>query len=124
MTKNPVILVVEDDVWLAQQYTRLIEKAGFRVVHAPHTLAAMDSIDQRIPDVMILDMLLAGPNAFTLLHEIRSHGDLAAIPIILCTNSAADIRLDDVAVYGVVQLLDKTTMHPDDLLVAIKKVLS
>lgn len=123
MTKKPSILVVEDDVWLAEQYVRMIEKAGFYVQHAPHALAAMDILDKGIPDVIVLDVLLSGPNAFTLLHEFRSHADLAAIPIVLCTNSAGDMRQQDIAVYGVVQLLDKTTMHPDDLLTSIKKAL-
>ena len=123
MTKKPSILVVEDDVWLAEQYVRMIEKAGFHAAHASHALAAMDILDKGVPDVIVLDVMLSGPNAFTLLHELRSHADLAAIPIILCTNSASDIQQDDVAVYGVVQLLDKTTMHPDDLLTSIKKAL-
>lgn len=123
MTKMPTILVVEDDVWLAEQYVRMINRVGLQAVHAPHALAAMDILDTGVPDVIVLDVMLSGPNAFTLLHEIRSHSDLAAIPIILCTNSAGDMRQEDIGVYGVVRLLDKTTMHPDDLLVAIRKAL-
>lgn len=123
MTKKPSILIVDDDAWLAEQYVRMIEKEGFFADHAPHALAAMDILEKGIPNVIVLDVLLSGPNAFTLLHELRSHTDLAAIPIIFCTNSAADLHLEDLKVYGVVQLLDKTTMHPDDLLIAIKKVL-
>ena len=123
MTKKPFILVVEDDMWLAEQYVRMIEKDGFYAQHAPHALAAMDILDRGVPDVIVLDVLLSGPNAFALLHELRSHADLAAIPIILCTNSASDIKQRDVELYGVVQLLDKTTMHPDDLLTSIKKAL-
>jgi CheY-like chemotaxis protein len=84
----------------------------------------MDALDMHVPDAIILDVLLTGPNAFTLLHELRSHADLAAIPIILCTNSAADINGENLAVYGVFGVLDKTTMHPDDVVVAVRKVLS
>jgi CheY-like chemotaxis protein len=123
MTKTPYVLIVEDDDWLAEQYVRTLGEAGVRANSVPHALAAIDSIDAMRPDALVLDLLLAGPNAFTLLHEIRSHADLATIPVILCTTSAEQIANEDIEVYGVRQVLDKTVMVPGDLIAAIKKVL-
>jgi twitching motility two-component system response regulator PilH len=123
MTKHANILIVEDDVWLAEQYARTLQEAGFRAEFVHHALAAMDAIDQSPPDLIVLDVLLAGPNAFTLLHELQSHVDLSTIPVILCTNSADQLSGDDIAAYGVKEVLDKATMHPDELVAAIKKVL-
>jgi CheY-like chemotaxis protein len=76
-----------------------------------------------VPDAVILDFLLTGQNALALLHELQSHSDLASIPVILCTNSASDIAADELVAYGVVAVLDKTTMYPDDIVAAIRKVL-
>ena len=118
----PYILVVEDDVWLAEQYVRLLRRAGFRVNYVTDALAAIDSLDSEAPQVIMLDVLLAGPNAFTLLHEIRSHADLASIPVILCTNSVDSMQDFDLASYGVVDLLNKATVTPNDLILAIKRV--
>jgi CheY-like chemotaxis protein len=123
MTKTPMILVVEDDEWLAEQHVRTLHAAGYQAEHVPHALAAIDIIDTKHPDAIILDVFLSGPNAFTLLHELRSHNDLAGIPVILCTNSAEDIASEDVEAYGVVNVLDKTVMKPSDLVAAIKKAL-
>lgn len=123
MTKTPYVLIVEDDDWLAEQYKRTLGEAGIRAESVPHALAAIDSIDTTMPDVLVLDLLLAGPNAFTLLHELRSHADLAAIPVILCTTSADQIAQEDIAAYGVRQVLDKSTMLPRDFVAAVKKVL-
>ena len=123
MTKTHTILIVEDDDWLAEQHGRMLQAAGYAVEFAVHALAAMDVIDSKHPDVIVLDLLLAGPNAFTLLHELQSHADLASIPVILCTNSADHIAEEDIAAYGVRQVLDKATMHPDDVVAAVKKVL-
>jgi CheY-like chemotaxis protein len=123
MTKTPYILIVEDDEWLAEQYKRILGEAGIRAESVPHALAAIDSIDTNLPDVLVLDLLLAGPNAFTLLHELRSHADLTAIPVILCTTSADQIAEEDIAAYGVRQVLDKATMLPRDFVAAVKKVL-
>lgn len=123
MTKTPYVLIVEDDDWLAEQHVRTLTAAGIRADSVPHALAAIDAIDTAIPDVIVLDVLLVGPNAFTLLHELRSHADLMAIPVVICSNSADQLVQEDLAVYGVKIVLDKATMKPNDLVVAIRKVL-
>lgn len=122
MTKTAHVLIVEDDQWLAEEYVRILQDGGYQAEYVMHALAAIDLIDIHTPDVIILDVFLAGPNAFTLLHELQSHADLAGIPVILCTTSASDIAGEDVVAYGIQQVLDKTTMHPADMIAAIKKI--
>lgn len=122
MTKQSV-LVVEDDEWLAEQHVRTLQIAGFEAEYALDALAAMDVLDDRQPDILLLDVFLAGPNAFTLLHELRSHDDLANMPVVLCTSSAADLAEEDMAAYGITTVLDKATMLPTDLVAAVKRVL-
>lgn len=123
MTKKPYVLVVEDDEWMAQQHIRTLMAAGIQAEFVSHALAAIDALDARMPDALVLDVLLPGPNVFTLLHEIRSHSDLAGIPVILCTATADQLAGEDIATYGIKTILDKTTMHPDDLVKAVKRVL-
>ena len=123
MTKKPYVLVVEDDEWMAQQHIRTLQAAGIQADFVHHALAAIDALDTRLPDALVLDVLLPGPNVFTLLHEIRSHSDLASIPVILCTATADQLAGEDIATYGIKTVLDKTTMHPDDLIKAVKRVL-
>jgi two-component system OmpR family response regulator len=121
--KHCSVLVVEDDKWLAEQYERVLSRAGFRTTIAPHALAAIHAIDETHPDAIILDVLLTGSTAFTLLHELQSYDDSGAIPIIICTNLASDLKLKDFQPYGVKCILDKTKMVPDDMVVALKSVL-
>jgi chemosensory pili system protein ChpA (sensor histidine kinase/response regulator) len=123
MTKAPFILIVEDDSWLAEQYARTLKQANMQSAWVEHAIGAMDMIDTHRPDVILLDVLLTGQTAFTLLHELRSHADLSAIPVILCTNTASDLPVEDMLSYGVRQVLDKATMTPQDIVAAIKKVL-
>lgn len=123
MTKKPHILVVEDDRWLAEHHVRVLQAAGYGADFVSHAFDAIEAVDTRLPDLMILDVMLAGQNAFTLLHELRSYSDLAHVPIVLCTNSAPDIVAEDAAVYGVIQILDKTIMQPQDVIAAVRKAL-
>lgn len=123
--KDPqTVLLVDDDQWLTAQFTRLLKKSGFNVITAGHALDGMHVIDQQKPSVIVLDMFMPGPNGVVLLHELRSHSDLAKIPVIVCTNSASDIPKGDLSHYGVSMILDKTTMHPDDIVAAVKRVLA
>lgn len=124
MTKKANVLIVEDDQWLAEQYVRILSAAGYTAEYVVDTLAAIEAIDEHLPDAIILDVFLTGPNAFTLLHELRSHVDLASIPVILCTNAADALASKEVATYGVSRVLDKSIMQPEDLIAALRKVLS
>jgi len=119
----PSILIVEDDEWLAEQHSRVLTKVGYKATIVPHALAAIQAIDIVHPDAIILDVLLTGSTAFALLHELQSYGDTGDIPIILCTNLASELSIDDLKLYGVRQILDKTTMTPSDLILALKSVL-
>jgi DNA-binding response OmpR family regulator len=122
--KKPNILIVEDEVWLAEQHARVIKKAGYEPTISPHALSAIAAIDDIHPEAIILDVLLTGSTAFAFLHELQSYTDTADIPIILCTNIASDIDMKDLKSYGVRRVLDKTTMEPDDLVTALRSVLA
>lgn len=114
------IVVVEDDAWLAEHYLRILRRAGYEVYHAAHAAHAIDMVDDVRPHAILLDVLLTGTTALALLHELRSHADLCDIPIVLATNLADQLSLDDVRSYGVKRILDKATMHPEDVIGALR----
>lgn len=117
------VLIIEDDVWLAEQFGRTLESAGFSTRQVSSGHVAMDVIDEQAPRVVLLDFLLTGGTAMTLLNELQSYTDTAKIPIILSTNLASQIDLKDVSSYGVKRILDKTTMQPDDIVTAVRSVI-
>lgn len=118
------VLLVDDDSWLVEHAAQnLAKELDCEVLTAANGIAAMEVIDGHRPDVIILDMFMPGPNGVVLLHELQSYDDLAAVPVVLCSNSASDIAPEDLAPYGVVQVIDKATMHPEDLVAAVRKAL-
>lgn len=119
MTK---VLLVEDDVWLAEVEASVLAGAGYEVQLAPHAPAAIELVDSFRPDVIVLDVLLAGSTAFALLHELQSYSDTGDLPIVLCTNIADQFDAAKLKEYGVKKVVDKTTMHPDDLAAAVRSV--
>jgi CheY-like chemotaxis protein len=121
--KSASVLIIDDDQWLASQHSRLLKAAGYRTHTVEHALAGMEAIDAIHPQAVVLDIFMPGPNGIVLLHELRSHSDLATVPVIICTNSAGDIPLQNLTKYGVVAVLDKSTMRPEDIVVAVRKAL-
>lgn len=122
--KKQSVLIVEDDSWLAEQLSRVLNRAGFKTTVSAHALAAITAIDEIHPDVIVLDILLTGSTAFALLHELQSYGDTGSIPVVICTNLASELSLDNLRPYGVRSILDKTTMLPEDVGLAVRSVLS
>lgn len=117
------ILLVEDDTWLAELEASVLEAAGHTVRVAPNALEAIEMIDAQLPEVIVLDVLLAGTTAFALLHELQSYGDTGSIPVVLCTNIADQFELEKLKNYGVRRIVDKTTAKPDDIVAAVKAAL-
>ena len=123
MTKQRRVLIIDDEPWGVDQMMKLLQKAGYEVEAAKDGLDGIDRIDEFRPEVIVLDRFMPGPGGVVLLHELRSHTDLAKIPVIICSNSAADIPADALKAYGVSRILDKTTMAPDDVVTAVRSAL-
>lgn len=112
------VLIVEDDLLLAECYARWLRAARHTIQHVGDAQQAIDAIDTTPPDVILLDMLLPGANGIQLLHTLRSHTDLARIPVIVCSNALPG-HMPDVHAYGVVAVLDKTTLTRERLQEAV-----
>lgn len=118
--KHP-ILMIEDDQWLADSLLATLRSRGHNVTQLSTAHEAMGWIDKNAPVLIVADVLLGDHNTFTLFHELQSYPDTAAIPIIICT-SLDKHHLEDIdkESYGIVQVIDKTTMTPDQLLLAVE----
>lgn len=120
-----LIYVIEDEPIMAD----CIASAIKGVAEEPSEIAvfndgvsAMAAINEKLPDVILLDVLLTGPDGFALLNEMLSYHDTAKIPVVLI--SSLDLAGRDLSHYGVKQILDKTKMTPEDIYAAIKAALN
>lgn len=81
-------------------------------------IAAMAGLQEEIPDVILLDIALTGPDGFTLLNELASYSDTMRIPVAIITN--LDLSGHNLEHYGVFRILSKTTMTPEDIRSAVE----
>lgn len=90
------ILVVEDEVELAEVLEYNLRRSGFEVLTAHDGLSACRLVGSERPDLILLDLLLPDLDGWEICRLIRGHHDtgLATTPIIMMTAlSSLDDRL-------------------------------
>lgn len=118
------VLIVEDDVWVADSHQAILQNAGFECKIAHSASDAIGVVDEFMPHAILLDFFLPAVNAMQLLHELQSYEDTASIPIVLCTSfSGAKKEVEALDAYGVRIVLDKSTATPKQLAKAVTDVI-
>jgi two-component system, OmpR family, response regulator len=79
---QPVILLVEDELELAQVVQRELTTAGYTVLHAADGLAALQLHAAHPPALIILDWMLPKLNGLDVLRQVRH---TAATPVLMLT---------------------------------------
>ncbi|MFZ5478822.1 MAG: response regulator transcription factor [Myxococcota bacterium] len=88
-TLGASILVVEDDDTLAMGLTNALEHERFQVTHCDTGEKALDAIEDDVPDVLVLDVMLPGMDGLSVLRKVKAeHPEL---PIILLTARNAEV---------------------------------
>jgi len=76
------ILIVEDEPNIAEVVSLYMRRAGFQVRLADDGLSAIASLEEVLPDLMILDLMLPGVDGLALTRWLRERSD---VPIIILT---------------------------------------
>ncbi len=82
---QPYILVMEDEDALATLLQYNLEKEGYRVVIASDGDEGMLQIDERLPDLVLLDWMLPGLSGIEVCRRIRGKAETRNLPIIMLT---------------------------------------
>lgn len=114
-----IAFIIEDDVEMADCLELMAKNAGInQIFRFEEVISAIEATNEVLPDVILLDVLLTGPNGFALLNELASYSDTARIPIILL--SSLNFVGRDLGAYNIVQIFDKAEMRPTEIMAAIK----
>jgi PleD family two-component response regulator len=84
-TRKPLILVVDDDSALRTIMSTNLEIAGFRVLAAADGPSALALLDEHLPDVVLLDVMLPMMDGYATLGRIRRHATASHVPVIVLT---------------------------------------
>jgi DNA-binding response OmpR family regulator len=82
---RPRVLVVEDDAPLAHLYCTALALRGIACSRAADGVAALRSIEQHRPTLILLDLMLPVMNGWTVLRELSENPLTSDIPIVVVT---------------------------------------
>jgi DNA-binding response OmpR family regulator len=90
----PHVLVADDDAWILRMVATVLEKRGYSVETAVDGEDALARALARTPDLLITDVMMPKMDGWSLVRQLRSHAELAMLPVIFLTAlSSEDDRI-------------------------------
>ena len=77
------ILVVDDDLFVRRPLQEVLRQGGFDAVSAADGPECLEMLAEQRPDLIILDVVMPGPDGFEVCRTIKSEERFADIPVIL-----------------------------------------
>jgi two-component system nitrogen regulation response regulator NtrX len=112
------ILLVDDEANIRRMLAALLREEGFTVAEAPNGNAALLSLDEVDPDVVLLDLLMPpGPDGLATLASIRERG--RGTPVIMMSGKAQLTDAVRAVKLGAFQFLEKP-LAPESVLVTVR----
>lgn len=123
MAPKPYVLLVEDDEFLAELYATKLTLEGFEIALATDGEKAVRLLEQKKPDLVLLDIVLPKLDGFEVLKRIKENPSTQGVPVILLTNLSQKDEVAKGLALGAVDYLIKAHFMPSEVIAKIKHVL-
>lgn len=122
MNNKPLILLVEDDPFLASILQLKLEKENFQLVRAVDGEEALKFLFTQglKPDLILLDLILPKKNGFEILETIRQDPVIEKIPVIIISNLGQPSDIERGKSLGVIDYFVKARLSIDELVNKVK----
>ncbi|MDH4347040.1 MAG: response regulator transcription factor [Thermoleophilia bacterium] len=87
---GPRVLVVDDEPALRDSLDRALRAEGYDVETAPDGLVALERLDAREPDAVVLDVLMPGLDGLETMRRLRAAGSRVPILMLTARDSVGD----------------------------------
>ncbi|MGL4235458.1 response regulator transcription factor [Tabrizicola sp.] len=84
------VLLIEDEVNIAEAIRFLLTRDGLRVTHVTEGIAALATMRQDPPDLVILDHMLPGMSGLEILTALRAEPSTGDLPVMMLTARGRD----------------------------------
>jgi DNA-binding response OmpR family regulator len=118
-----IVLLVEDDTFVSDIYTMKLTAEGFNVVLASNGMEALKKLEELVPDIILLDVIMPYVSGMEVLHKIKSQENLKKIPVILLTNVSEKEKIEEALGIGADDYLIKSHFTPSEVLAKINSFL-
>jgi DNA-binding response OmpR family regulator len=116
-------MVVEDDEELSEILQYNLTRAGYRVTPIYNGHAAIETLRDQRPDLLLLDIMLPGADGWEVCRTMSGDPELKSIPIIIFTAKSAREDFDQARQFNLAGFFTKP-YATGDVLRHVEKVLS
>ncbi len=88
--QKTLALVVDDSITMRKVTTRVLESHDFEVITAKDGIDATEKMQERVPDLLLLDIEMPRMDGYQVAEYVRADVRLRHIPIIMITSRAGD----------------------------------
>jgi CheY-like chemotaxis protein len=85
LRQNRDILVVDDDVYLCEIMSDVLQAEGHKTRTASNGLEALERIREKRPDLILLDLMMPVMSGWELSATLQANPDWSNIPIVIIT---------------------------------------
>lgn len=115
------VLIVDDLAMVRELMDCGLRGAGYETACAADGHQALAAVKARVPDLMLLDVMMPGMGGLEVLEQLRADPATAKLPVILLTGSGEKEHVLRAARFGVHDYLLKSHFTLKDLLARVRK---
>ncbi|MDF9441060.1 response regulator [Stenotrophomonas acidaminiphila] len=109
----PLVMVVDDSLTMRKVTGRVLERHNFEVVAARDGIEALERLEERVPDLMLLDIEMPRMDGYELATAMRADPRYKEVPIVMITSRSGDKHRQRAFEIGVQRYLGKPYQELD-----------
>jgi chemosensory pili system protein ChpA (sensor histidine kinase/response regulator) len=111
--RHPLVMVVDDSITMRKVTTRVLERNDMDVITAKDGLDAVEKLQDKVPDVVLLDVEMPRMDGYELATYMKNDPRLRLVPIIMITSRTGEKHRQRALEIGVERYLGKPYQEVD-----------
>lgn len=121
--EKPLLLIADDDPELMGILLKRLQSLDCEIITATNGISALETIREKRPDVVMLDVMMPKKNGWEVCKAIRQDPEIARTGVIMLTGIGASLNEMTSPLYGADEYLDKP-FNFSELIFKIKRLLA
>lgn len=116
------VMVVDDSITLREMISDLLKKSGLSVMLAGDGVEALEQIQTKCPDLVVLDIVMPRMNGYEVCRRLKNDPNTQHLPVVMCSSKSEEFD----RYWGMKQGADAyiaKPFHPQELVGTIKQLL-
>lgn len=115
------ILIIEDELILAEALKEKLTHIGYEVETVFDGEAGLEKIKEKKPDLLILDILLPGINGYEVMERLKKEN--VSLPILVVSNSGQPVEIEKAKELGANDFIVKVVFSLKEVEDKVKKLI-